>query len=132
MFDEGVGSQDTVGASQTEGFVEVMFAKTLDEAKECCVLLNAQEIDARIEGLQRSAHSGGIAVLVPDDRFIEASEYLAVNLQDVSDDEDEVEDEDEVDDMDDDDDDLDDVDDDDDDDYPDDDDEEETGTDDDL
>lgn len=132
MLDEGVGSQDTVGASATDGFVEVMFAKTLDEAKECCVLLNAQEIDARIEGLQRSGHNGGIAVLVPDDRFIEASEYLAVNLQDVADDEDEVEDDDEIDDVDDDDDDLDDVDDDDDDDYPDDDDEEETGTDDDV
>jgi hypothetical protein len=132
MFDEGVGSQDTIGASQTSGFVEVMFARTVDEAQECCVLLNAQDIDARIEGIQRPGRSGGIAVLVPDDRFIEASEFLAVNLQDVTDDEDEVEDEEEMDDADDDDDDdLDDLDDDDDD-YPDDDDEEDTGTDDDV
>src|SRR5262245_11396859 len=121
MFEEGVSSQDTVGTSQTESFVEVMFAKTLDEAKECCTLLNAQDIDARIEGLAVAGRKSGIAVLVPDNRFIEASEFLAVNLQDTDD---EVEDEDDDDmdvDDDDDDDDLDDMDDDDDD-YPDDDD----------
>jgi hypothetical protein len=132
MFEEGVSSQDTVGASQTESFVEVMFAKTMDEAKECCTMLNAQDIDARIEGLALAGSKGGIAVLVPDDRFIEASEFLAINLQDVGDDEEEMEDDDDMDvDDDDDDDDLDDMDDDEED-YPDDDDDEDTGTDDDA
>jgi hypothetical protein len=130
MVEEGVGSQDTVGASQEIGFVEVMFAKTMDEAKECCSMLNTQDIDARIEGLAQVGRKSGIAVLVPDDRFIEASEFLAVNLQDVSDDD--VEEDDDTDDADDDDDDdLDDMDDDDDD-YPDDDDDEDTATDDDV
>lgn len=108
-----------------------MFARTMDEARECCSLLGGQDIAARIEGLAHSARKGGIAVLVPDDRFIEASEFLAINLQDVSDDEEEMEDDDDMDvDDDDDDDDLDDMDDDDD--YPDDDDDEDTGTDDDV
>ena len=132
MLEEGVSSQDTVGAVQSGSFVEVMFARSMDEARECCSLLSAQDIQARIEGVASSSRKGGIAVLVPDDRFIEASEFLAVNLQDVGDDEEEAEDDDDMDiDDDDDDDDLDDLDDDDDD-YPDDDDDEDTGTDDDV
>ena len=91
------------------------------------------EVVAATKGKQvpwsNSALLGDVYLMLPDDRFIEASEFLAVNLQDVSDD-DEVEDDDDTDDADDDD--IDELDDDDDDDYPDDDDEEDTGTDDDV
>ncbi len=129
MVDESMGSVSAAGESESAAFVEVMFARSLGEAAHCCELLRGQDILAQVEN-GASGKSCGIAVMVPNDRFIEASEFLALNL-DNSDDDDEFSDTDSDDEEDDDADDFDD--DDDDDDFDDDDDEEEDfGTDDDV
>ncbi|QDV90307.1 hypothetical protein RAS2_13860 [Phycisphaerae bacterium RAS2] len=129
MVDESMGSVSAPGTTESGALVEVMYARTLGEATHCCDLLRGQEIQAQIEG-GSSGKACGIAVMVPNDRFIEASEFLALNLENSDDDDfSDVDDEEE-----DDDDDADDFDDDDDDDFGDDDEEEEEefGTDDEV
>lgn len=128
MVDESISSLSAPSAPESTVLVEVMYARTMGEATHCCELLRGREIHAQIEG-KTSDKACGIAVMVPSDRFIEASEFLALNLEDLDDDdfsdvdEDEGEDDDDADDFDDDDDDFDDDDEDED---------EEFGTDDDL
>lgn len=129
MVDESISSLSAPSAPESTALVEVMYARTMGEATHCCELLRGREIHAQIEG-KTSDKACGIAVMVPSDRFIEASEFLALNLEDLDDDddfsdvdEDEGEDDDDTDDFDDDDDDFDDDDEDED---------EEFGTDDDL
>ena len=107
MMEEGIGARkvlDTVGGAD---FVEVMFAKSLEEAKACCTLLEEENIPARYEQTS-DATDGGIAVSVPEGRFVDATEILSSRTQEnVADEEDEdllAEDElDDIDDVDDDD-----------------------------
>lgn len=108
MVDESMSS---LSAPESSALVEVMYARTMGEATHCCELLRGQGIHAQVEG-RPSDKACGIAVMVPSDRFIEASEYLALNLENSDDDdfsdvdEDEDEDDDDADDFDDDDDDF--------------------------
>lgn len=90
MVDEGVGSGnilDGVGI-EPENFVEVMFAKSVAEAKDCCGFLAQQHIAARIEVDPDVSRRCGIAVSVPADRLVEASELLAARSQEDEDEED--------------------------------------------
>lgn len=112
MVDESMSSLSAPSAPESAALVEVMYARTMGEATHCCELLRGQEIHAEVEG-RTSGKACGIAVMVPSDRFIEASEFLALNLEnsddddfsDVDDDEEE-DDDDDADDFDDDDDDF--------------------------
>ena len=89
MMEEGFGSRkvlDTVGGAD---YVEVMFAKTLEEAKACCTLLSEENIPARYEKTSE-ASDGGIAILVPEVQFVDATEILSSRTQEsVADEEDE-------------------------------------------
>ncbi len=80
MVDEGFGGREVLDKATGADFVEVMFASSLDEAKECCALLDDSHIPAKYEE-EASAGEKGIAVLVPEEQFVEASEVLASRVQ---------------------------------------------------
>jgi hypothetical protein len=82
MVDEGAGSRDASDGVEDAGLVEVMFAKSLSEAVGCRSLLQEQNIPARVEDDSAAGRRCGIAILVPSDRLIEASELLATRVQD--------------------------------------------------
>ncbi len=90
MVDEGVGSGNILDGVEVEpeNFVEVMFAKSVAEAKDCCGYLAQQHIAARIEVDPDVSRRCGIAVSVPADRLVEASELLAARSQEGDEDED--------------------------------------------
>jgi len=90
MVEKGLDSENLLKQAEPTGFVEVMFAKSSAEADLCCDYLGQRDIPARLESSGASARNCGIAILVPSDRFIEASELLAARLQ--GDPEDEVDD----------------------------------------
>ncbi len=100
MVDEGIGSGGLLQKVEQVSFVEVMFAKSLDEADGCRSFLLERQIPARLEMDPNVAKRCGIAVLVPADRLIEASELLASKAQD-DDDFEEFDDEDDEEDVDD-------------------------------
>lgn len=101
MVDEDVGPENTIERTGDESFVEVMFAKSLDEAAGCRTLLLERRIPARVEVDSEIAKRCGIAVLVPADRLIEASELLASRAQDEDEDFDDFEEDDDDEDLDD-------------------------------
>ncbi len=82
MSGKDVGSTDAVDGVDGLGLVEVMFAKSLDEAFGCRTLLQEQDIPARVEDGATASRRCGIAILVPSDRLVEASEVLATRTQD--------------------------------------------------
>ncbi|HVP10378.1 MAG TPA: hypothetical protein VMV94_04225 [Phycisphaerae bacterium] len=98
MVDEGLGSGNTLEKTEDNAFVEVMFAKSLIEANGCENLLQKHEIPARVEIDSEVTRRCGIAILVPADRLIEASELLASRAQDEEDPDDYEDDEEELDD----------------------------------
>jgi hypothetical protein len=77
MVEEGLDSGNALDRTENGQFVEVMFAKSTDQASVCCDFLEQQQIPARLEPAAVSARSSGVAVLVPADRLVEASELLA-------------------------------------------------------
>lgn len=85
MVDEGVGSRDLVKQIESGGFVEVMFTKSMSEATDCRRLLLARQIPAEVEADPNVSKQCGIAVLVPANRVVEASELLASRAQDKDD-----------------------------------------------
>ncbi len=117
MLKRVVGAKQEQDDRTEPGFVEAMFARTRGEAEDGVDLLGAFGIPARLEDSAVFGGKQGIAVLVPADRLIEASDLLTAHarrdddeeLDDLDeeededfDDEDEEEDEDEDDDFDDD------------------------------
>ena len=81
MVDEAHDSDNVLDQVDAANYVEVMFAKGLAEANLCCEYLEKQQIPARIESAGVVSRASGVAVLVPSDRFLEASELLAARLQ---------------------------------------------------
>lgn len=92
-----VGS-DRTGADECGAFyVEVVFAKTTDEAERYRRLLEQKSIPSMIEPASELPSPCGVAVLVPGDQFIEATEVLTMMSGDdddfeIDDDEDEADD----------------------------------------
>src|SRR5262245_48704301 len=86
MMEEGIGARKVLDPVAGGDFVEVMFAKTLEEAKACCAVLAEENISARYEK-SSDASDGGIAILVPESHFVDATEILSSRTQDVVDDE---------------------------------------------
>jgi hypothetical protein len=82
VADKPLGTNDPLDESANLRFVEVMFAKSDDEAIGCRDLLAEQDIPARIEDTEHRNCRSGIAVLVPSDRVVEASELLVTRPQD--------------------------------------------------
>jgi hypothetical protein len=80
---------DSMNMTDHENLVEVMFARSTAEANECVRALIESDIPARMEGSGRPGAGYGIAVLVPPDRMILASELLAAKAHDDEDEEDE-------------------------------------------
>jgi hypothetical protein len=76
MVDDGMGARKVMEGSASTGFVEVMFASTRDEASDCCHLLEDANIPARLEDTLGRSRETGVAVLVPADRLVEATEFL--------------------------------------------------------
>lgn len=95
MVKKHIVSPPSLERTSNEGYVEVMFAKSLDEATGCRSYLEEQRIPALIEQVRRGRAGIGVAVLVPENRLVEASEYLAARDQEEEEEEfdDELEDE---------------------------------------
>lgn len=89
MMDNYMGTTDTLNAPDQEDLVEVMFARNSAEAKACIRELLASNIPARMEGGKGMGGGYGVAVLVPSDRLILASEILAAKAQDEEEEEEE-------------------------------------------
>ena len=81
MANEVSSSTSRVQGHEGSSFVEVMFAKSPDEAAGCRDLLEQQNIPARVEGETEVSRRSGIAVLVPSNWLIQASELLANRAQ---------------------------------------------------
>ncbi len=80
---------DSMNLTDHENLVEVMFARSTAEANDCVRALIESDIPARMEGSGRPGAGYGIAVLVPPDRMILASELLAAKAHDDEEDEEE-------------------------------------------
>lgn len=63
-------------------FVEVIFAKSVDEAEDHRTILEERSIPALVEPAPEEPSQSGVAVLVPSDRLVEASEVLTMNAHD--------------------------------------------------
>lgn len=101
MMDEGMNSGNVLHWVDGTKYVEVMFAKSVNEARDCIGFLEDRLIPARLENTRELSQTCGVAVLVPADRFVEASEVLAARDEDEGADSD-VDSEDELEDLDDD------------------------------
>ena len=104
MTDNNMGTTDTLNPLDQEDLVEVIFARNSAEARACVRELLSSDIPARMESGRGMGGGYGVAVLVPSDRLILASEILAAKAQDDDEEEEEEfeDDEEEVDDADDD------------------------------
>ncbi len=83
MGDQGVESGgNTVHRTAEAEFVEVMFAKSSDEASQCRTLLEDRGIAARVRFDGGDVRDTGVPVLVPADCLDDAAELLAMRVQD--------------------------------------------------
>ena len=83
MGDQGVESGgNTVHRTAEAEFVEVMFAKSSDEASQCRTLLEDRGISARVRFDGGDVRDTGVPVLVPADCLDDAAELLAMRVQD--------------------------------------------------
>lgn len=105
MADNGATPAKCLNDLDGGGFVEVMFAKSQHEASDLCQLLTGRNIPVRLESSPEAVAQFGIAVLVPPDHLVAASELLAGFDQDEEeeefdddDEDDEFEDDDDIDD----------------------------------
>jgi hypothetical protein len=64
------------------GFVEVIFAKSVDEAEDHRTTLVGRSIPAFVEPTPEEPAQSGVAVFVPSNRLIEASEVLTMSAHD--------------------------------------------------
>lgn len=76
MGGDGIGGGQALDEQGNTAFVEVLFARTPDEAADCRHLLEARGIPARVESGTQDGRHGDIAVLVAADRLVDASELL--------------------------------------------------------
>lgn len=81
MMDEEMSTMNGVKCSMDSEFVEVLFARSSVEAREFLGMLQQHNIPARMESSATPQRESGVAVLVPSDRLIEASEFLAAAAQ---------------------------------------------------
>lgn len=93
MTDQEMSYTQAGDGREDAEFVEVMYAKSPSEAQHCLDFLAAQNVPARLEQITRVPRKLGVAVLVPSDQLVNASEALAARDNDDDEDE-EVEDED--------------------------------------
>lgn len=63
-------------------FVEVIFARSVDEAEDHRTILEERSIPAFVEPAPIEPSQSGVAVLVPSDRLVDASEVLTMNAHD--------------------------------------------------
>ncbi len=83
MGDQGAESGgNTVQRTAEAEFVEVMFAKSSDEASQCRTLLEDRGISARVRFDGGDVRDTGVPVLVPADCLDDAAELLAMRVQD--------------------------------------------------
>lgn len=76
------GSGNCTRPGDTAELVEVMFAKSREEAEDWRNLLEENAIPAHVEEVPVTPASCGVAVRIPADRLLEASELLAVEAGD--------------------------------------------------
>ncbi len=113
MVEQIVDAGGTLVAANTADYVEVVFARFSEEARQYRELLQDNGIEARLEAADALPLTCGVAVLIPADRLLDGSEVLSFQAQYDSEEEEGEGDDDDHDDYDDDDDDDDDFDDDD-------------------
>ncbi len=77
MVQFGARSESVPERGEECGFVEVLFARSMDEAVHDCTLLEQYSIPARVEVDPTVPSRSGVAVLVPPSRLVDASEILS-------------------------------------------------------
>ncbi len=82
MIDQGFGFDSTVQQTGEDTFVEVCYAKSVEDASSLCRLLAEHAIMALVEADPAIPGQCGVAVLVRADRLVEASEVLTLATQD--------------------------------------------------
>jgi len=82
MIDQGFGFDSTVQQTREDTFVEVCYAKSVEDASSLCRLLAEHAIAALVETAPAIPGRCGVAVLVRADRLVEASELLTLEMQD--------------------------------------------------
>lgn len=87
-------AQATVCGSEGSEFVEVLFARTRDEADGWRRALESRSIPSQIENLPQLPAPCGVAVLVPGGQLVDASEVLVRMAHDEDEDDFEIEDDD--------------------------------------
>lgn len=80
MVEDSFGGREVLDKAVDAEFVEVMFASSVEEAKECCALLEDSHIPSKYEQ-DAAAGDKGVAILVAEEHFVEASELLASRVQ---------------------------------------------------
>ncbi len=78
----GLGAGQITPMAGDVSFVEVIFAKSVDEAEDHRTILEERSIPAFVERAPEKPSQSGVAVLVPSDRLVEASEVLTINAHD--------------------------------------------------
>lgn len=78
----GLGAGQITPMAGDVSFVEVIFAKSVDEAEDHRTILEGRAIPAFVEPAPVEPSRSGVAVLVPSDRLVEASEALTMNAHD--------------------------------------------------
>ncbi len=116
MVEQIVDAGSTGVTANSADYIEVVFARFSEEARQYCELLQENGIAARLEADGDLPSTCGVAVLIPPERLLDGSEVLSFQAQyDSEEEEGEGDDDEDYDDYEDDDDDDDDFDDDDDD-----------------
>ncbi len=80
MVEDSFGGREVLDKAVDAEFVEVMFASSVEEAKECCALLEDSHIPSKYEQ-DTAGGDKGVAILVAEEHFVEASELLASRVQ---------------------------------------------------
>lgn len=81
-MEHGLGAGQVIPLAGDACFVEVIFAKSVDEAEDHRTILEERSIPAFVEPAPEEPSLSGVAVLVPSDRLIDASEVLTMNTPD--------------------------------------------------
>jgi len=81
-MEHGLEARQFISMASDVNFVEVIFAKSVDEAEDHRTTLEGRSIPAFVEPAPEEPSLCGVAVLVPSNRLIEASEVLTMNAHD--------------------------------------------------
>lgn len=80
MMDKSMSIKECATPADLSDYVEVMFAKSASEAQDLVRFLQESQVPAQLENSLGLTADCGVAILVPSERFVEASEILATRV----------------------------------------------------